>query len=264
MLIVGERINTSRTGIEPAVQERDAAFIQEEAAKQVKAGSYYIDVNCGTLLEQEPQGLAWLVKTVQEKDEVPLCIDSPNPLALAEALKVHRGKALINSISGERNRYEQIVPLAREHKTALVALAMNDTGMPTTAKDRISAAGKLIDRLTKNGFDIEDIYIDPLIQPISTDGTQAVAVLETISAIMKSYTGIHSICGLSNVSFGLPGRGMINRSFVIMCIAAGLDTVICDPLNKELIKAIYTAEALTGKDEYCMEYIKGFRSGRLE
>lgn len=263
MLIVGERINTSRPGIEPAVRNRDAALIQLEAENQVKAGSQYVDVNCGTLLEEEPAALVWLVKTVQEQLDSPLCIDSPNPLALAQALKEHKGKALINSISGERDRYEQIMPLVREHRAGVVALAMDDTGMPTTAKDRIQVAGKLIDRLTKDGIELDDIYIDPLIQPISTDGAQAVAVFETIASIMREYPGIHTICGLSNVSFGLPGRGLLNRSFMIMCIIAGLDAVICDPMNKEMIKAIYAGEALTGRDEYCMAYIKGFRAGRL-
>ncbi|WP_371381207.1 methyltetrahydrofolate cobalamin methyltransferase [Sporomusa aerivorans] len=264
MIIIGERINTSRPGIEPAVRNRDVAFIQEEAGKQVQAGSCYVDVNCGTLLEEEPAALSWLVQTVQEKVEVPLCIDSPNPLALALALKEHKGKALINSISGERDRYEQIVPLVREYKAGVVALAMDDTGMPSTAKDRIRVAGNLIDKLTQNGVPLTDIYIDPLIQPISTDGTQAMAVLETITTIMNTYPGIHTVCGLSNVSFGLPGRGLLNRSFMIMCIAAGLDAVICDPLNKEMIKAIYAAEALAGTDEYCMEYISEFRNGRLD
>lgn len=263
MLIVGERINTSRPGIEPAVRNRDAALIQLEAENQINAGSQYVDVNCGTLLEEEPAALVWLVKTVQEKVDSPLCIDSPNPLALSQALKEHKGKALINSISGERDRYEQIAPLVREHKAGVVALAMDDTGMPTTAKDRISAAGKLIDRLVKDGVALDDIYIDPLIQPISTEGSQAVAVFETIFKIMKEYPGIHTICGLSNVSFGLPGRGLLNRAFMIMCIIAGLDAAICDPMNKEMIKAIYAGEALTGRDEYCMEYIRGFRAGRL-
>ncbi|CVK19456.1 methyltetrahydrofolate cobalamin methyltransferase [Sporomusa sphaeroides] len=263
MIIVGERINTSRKGLEPAVKSRDAAFIQAEAESQLKAGSTYIDVNCGTLLGDEPEALSWLVRTVQEKTDAALCIDSPNPAALAAALKFHKGKALINSISGESGRYEPVVSLIQEYKASVVALAMDDAGMPSTVKDRLAAADRLITRLTKDGVAVEDIYIDPLIQPISTDGTQAMAVFETISTIMKAYPGIHTICGLSNVSFGLPGRGLLNRSFVIMCITAGLDAVICDPLNTEMIKAIYAAEALSGRDEFCMEYIDAFRAGRL-
>ncbi len=263
MIIIGERINTSRKGIEPAVRSRDTVLIQTEAENQLNAGSTYIDVNCGTLLDNEPEALSWLVRTVQEKVDVALCIDSPNPIALAEALKFHKGRALINSISGESGRYEPIVPLIKEYKASVVALAMDDAGMPTNVKDRLSAADRVITRLTKDGIAVEDIYIDPLIQPISTDGTQAMAVFETISTIMKEYPGIHTVCGLSNVSFGLPGRGLLNRSFVVMCITAGLDAVICDPLNTEMIKAIYAAEALSGKDEFCMEYIDAFRAGRL-
>jgi cobalamin-dependent methionine synthase I len=263
MIIIGERINTSRPGVEPAVRERNAAYIQNEVAMQLAAGATIIDVNTGTLLDEEPEALAWIVKVAQETEAVPLCIDSPNPAAIKAALAVCKGKAVVNSISGEGTRYQEIVPLVKQYGTGVVVLTMDDGGIPSTSSDRIKVAGSLIERLTADGVSVCDIYIDPLVQPISTDRTQCLAVTETISATHKLYPGIHTTCGLSNVSFGLPARKLLNRTCLSMFVAAGLDSVICDPLDKEMMKAIYAANVLVGRDDFCVGYISAYRSGRL-
>ena len=264
MLIVGERINTSRKGIEPAVRGRDLEFIKNEVVLQVAAGAGMIDVNAGTLLEGEPEALAWLTQVAQAEANVPLCLDSPNPLALSAALKVHKGKALINSISGEEERYRAIIPLAKEYQAAVVALTMDNNGIPTDAMGRLNVARKLIQRLNADGIDLSDIYIDPLVQPIGTDSNQGAAVLGTISVIKAEYPDVHVICGLSNVSYGLPIRRLLNRTFLAMCVTVGLDGVICDPLDRDMMKAIYASAALAGKDEFCMGYINAFREQRLD
>ena len=151
MIIIGELINTSRDEVEPAVKERDKEFIQKLAKEQEEAGADFIDVNCGTLIKEEVEAMEWLVKTVQEVVEVPLCIDSPNPAALKRGLEIHEGKALVNSITAEEERYEETLPLIKEYNASVVALVMDDGGMPQDAEDRIRVATKLIEDLSNDG-----------------------------------------------------------------------------------------------------------------
>lgn len=264
MIIVGEKINTSLKGVTEAVKNRDAAFIQQRATEQAENGAHYIDVNCGTLIDQEEEALAWLVETVQKVVDKPLCIDSPNPAALAAALKLHKGKPMINSITAEKDRYERILPLVKQYNAAIVALVMDDEhGMPVDAPTRIKVGNRLVEMLLKDGVPAEDIYIDPLIQPISTNGEMALVALETIKGIKAAHPNVHFMCGLSNVSFGLPKRALLNRTFLVMCMMAGLDGAILDPGNREMMSIIYAAEALLNKDKFTKNYLKAFREGRL-
>lgn len=263
MLVVGERINTSRPGVEPAVRERNKKFIIDEVVRQASAGAGMIDVNAGTLQDDEAEALNWLVQVAQGAMDLPLCIDSPDPDALMKALRVHNGKALINSITGEDARFGEIFPLIVEYRAAVVALAMDDSGIPADSAGRLRVAGRLVERLTAGGMSPGDIYVDTLVQPVSTDTNHGAAVLETIAGIKKNYTGVKTICGLSNVSYGLPSRRLLNRTFLAMCVAAGLDAVICDPLDRELMQTVYAADAIAGRDEFCIAYITAFREARL-
>lgn len=264
MIIVGEKINTSLKGVTEAVKSRDRAFIAQKAVEQAENGAHYIDVNCGTLIEEEVAALPWLVQVVQVAVERPCCIDSPNPLALASALKVHRGKPMINSITAEKERYHSIIPLVQEYGAAIVALLMDDEhGMPHDAATRIKVGVKLIENLVRDGVAVADIYIDPLIQPISTDSKMALVAVDTIKGIREAYPNVHFMCGLSNVSFGLPKRGLLNRTFLVMCMLAGLDGAILDPGNREIMSMIYAAEALLDKDMFMKNYLKAYRSGLL-
>lgn len=265
MIIVGERINSSRKAIAPAVAARDERFISEEALKQKAAGALYIDVNCGTMIDEEPECLEWLVKTVQETNQEALCsLDSPSPVALERALKVHRGKPLINSITGEKERLERILPLVRDYKTAIVALAMDDQGMPETAEERFAIAARLVTHLTQAGVNLDDIYLDPMVRPVSTGGQYGRVVFETIQKINREFPGVHTICGLSNISYGLPARKLINHTFLIMAMMAGLDAAILDPLDKRLMSLLHAAEVLLERDEYALNYITAFREEKLE
>ena len=265
MIIVGERINSSRKAIAPAVAARDAGFIGQEALKQISAGALYIDVNCGTMMEEEPECLEWLVKTVQETSQGGLCsLDSPSPLALERALKVHQGKPLINSITGEKERLEKILPLVRDYKTAIVALAMDDQGMPETAAERFQIAASLVNHLTKAGVALGDIYLDPMVRPVSTGGHYGRVVFETVQKINREFPGIHTICGLSNISYGMPARRLINHTFLVMAMMAGLDAAILDPLDGRLMSLLRAAEVLLERDEYALNYISAFREEKLE
>ncbi len=265
MLIVGEKINTSLKGVTEAVLSRDSEFIINLAKYQADFGAHYIDVNCGTLIGKEVEFLPWLVETVQGAVNLPCCVDSPDPEALAAALKIHKGVPLINSITNENERYEQIIPLVKEYNGKIVALAIDDEyGMPKTSELRIKVANDLIKRLNNDGVENDRIYIDPLVQPISSSPDMGVIVIESIKGILENNPGIHFMCGLSNVSYGLPKRGILNATFLNLCIMAGLDGAILDPGNKRMMGMIYSTEALLNRDKFQKKYLTAFRKGLLE
>ena len=264
MIIVGEKINTSRLKIAEAVTNRDADFIVQAARDQAEAGANFIDVNAGTFLEKETECLCWLVETVQAHIDLPLCLDSPDPAALSEAIKLHKGEPMINSISLEKDRYESLLPVITSHPCHVVALCMSQTAMPISVEDRVEAASELIKRLTDNGIPIEKIYVDPLVQPVSVDVRMGIAIVGAINKIMQDFPGVNTICGLSNVSFGLPKRGLINRNFLALAMANGLSAAIMDPTDKKLMSTLISVEMLLGKDEYCEKYIDAYQNGILD
>lgn len=264
MIIIGELINASRKSIAAAIEAQDAATIQKIAKEQADAGANFIDVNAGIFQDKEPEYLEWLVKNVQEVTDKPCAIDSPSPKAIETALKVHQGTALINSISMEQDRYDKLMPLLSGSDLKVIALCMSDEGMPQTVEDRTKIADKLIDSLQQNKVPLENIFVDPLVQPVSVDKTFGIGFLDAVEKIMTDYPGIHTACGLSNVSYGLPGRKHLNRSFMIQAIIKGLDGAIINPLDRGMMSAIVTGEALAGKDDYCMAYLKAFRAGLFE
>jgi len=263
MIIVGEKINTSRKSIEEAVEKRDAAFIARVAREQAEAGAHYIDVNAGTFVGQEIDYLCWLVETVQSEVGLPLSLDSPNPRALSEAMKRHKGEPMINSISLEEDRFQSLFPIITSQPCHVVALCMAQTSMPTTVEERVQVGSELIHKLTGGGIPLEKIYVDPLVQPISVDTGMGIATLGAINRIMNDFPGVNTICGLSNISFGLPERRIINRNFLALCIAYGLSAVILDPADKQLMTTLVTVEMLLGRDEYCGNFIDAYQNGRL-
>lgn len=263
LTIVGERINSSRPPIAQALEERNSAFLQAEARKQVEAGAHYLDVNAATLMAAEEESLAWLVTTVQQAVAVPLCIDTPNAAALAAALKVHRGQALVNSISAEKTRYESFLPLIKEYQPLVVALCLDDAGIPGTMEGRVAIAERLRDKLVAEGIPQESLYFDPLIQPISAEPEAARLALETMIRLKQRLPGVRLICGASNVSFGLPSRRQLNRTFIALAMQSGLDAALIDPLDRQVVASILAASALLGRDQYCRNYLKAHRQGRL-
>ena len=264
MLVVGERINSSRKGIEAALRERNSEFVTKEAKDQVDAGAHVIDVNTATLMDQETESLKWTIQLIEDSVSVPICIDSPNPMAVVEVLPFCKGMAMINSITAEAERYAKLIPLIQEHKPHVVGLCMDDRGMPDTAEDRTRIASDLIEKLTNDGVPIGDIYIDPVVTPVSTDTRFGVAVLNAVETIMKEFPGVHTICGLSNVSYGLPNRRQVNQMFLVMAMTRGLDAVILDPCDKRIMANLITTMTLLGKDEFCTNYLKAFREGKFD
>lgn len=263
MIFVGELINSSRPSVAKAIEAHDRYFIQQTAREQFENGATFIDVNAGIFVDDEIKHLKWLVESVQQAVEAPCCIDSPNPKAIEAALSVHRGAAMLNSISLEKARYETMLPVISGGNLKVIALCMSDLGMPETADQRVAIAEKLINGLVKNNITIENIYIDPLVQPISTNDTFGIEFLEAIQRIMTNFQGVHTICGLSNISYGLPERNFLNQTFAVMAIGRGLDACILNPLDKRIMASIIAAEVLMGKDAYCANFINAFRSGKF-
>ena len=263
MIIVGEKINSTRKRVAAAIENRDEPAIRALAVNQAEAGAQFIDVNAGTFLEREAECLCWLVETVQAAVDLPLCLDSPNPKALTDAIRLHRGEPMINSISLEKDRYDALLPVVASQPCHVVALCMAQTGMPVTTEERVAVGAELVEKLTAAAVPVERIYVDPLVQPVSVDIRMGIAALEAICEITNRFPGVNTICGLSNISFGLPGRKLINRTFLAMAIAHGLNAAILDPLDRDLMAAVFAGEMLFGRDEYCEHFIDAYQEGRI-
>ena len=267
MLIVGELINTSRKAIKEAVEKKDAAYIQQIAREEAEAGADYIDVNCGTQFGQEVEVMEWLVSTILElKLGKPLCIDSPDAKALDAGLALATKLApefqlMINSINFEQERYAEVLPLVGKYNAKIVALLMDDTGMPVTAEDRLGVADKLYEGLTGAGVAPENIYFDPLVKPISVSDKAGLEVLDTVKLLTQKYPKCHKMCGLSNVSYGLPNRKILNSFFVSQTMVHGMDGFIVNPCDKLMMGTIAASQALLGDDQFCMGYLTAHRKG---
>lgn len=264
MIIVGELINASRKAVAAAIDSQDKDTIQKMAKDQENAGADYIDVNAGVFGNQEAGYLKWLVETVQEVVEIPCCIDSPNPSVIEAGLSVHKGTAMVNSISLEKERYEKMLPIIAGTDAKIVALCMSDAGMPETADQRLNNADELINKLIGSNIKIENIFVDPLVQPVATNHIFGYEFLIVIDQIRTQFKGVHTMCGLSNISYGLPERKLLNRTFMVMAIAKGLDGAILNPLDRRMMAYIAAAETLTGKDDFCMNYINAYREKKFE
>lgn len=262
MLIVAERINSSRKQIAEAISRRDAAFIQSEALNQVNAGCDYIDVNSGNF-RNEAECLKWLVDIVQEVTDTPLCIDSANPETIRHVISAVKQPPMINSINLKPSRLEPVLPLVVDYKAKVIALCESERIMAATTEAKLDIAAKLVENVATRGIPLDNLYIDPLIFPLATDSRSALASLEAIERIKKDFPGVHTICGLTNISHGLPNRRLVNRTFLISALARGLDSAILDPSDKELYSALKASLMILGHDEYCLEYITAYREKRL-
>ncbi len=263
MIIIGELINASRKSVGKAIENQDEETIARLAKDQSEAGSDFIDVNAGIFEDKEADYLQWLVDIVQRHTDKPCSIDSPSPPAIEAALSVHKGTPIINSISLEKQRYDSMIPLLAGTDLKVIALCMSDDGIPQTVDDRLEIAHDLIHGLTGAGLPIENIYVDPLVQPISVNTAFGAEFLDAVERIAHAFPGVHTVCGLSNIGYGLPARKLLNRAFMAMAIAKGLDTAIVDPLDREMMAFLIAAEALMGRDDFCTRYLQAYRAGKL-
>ena len=264
MIIIGEKINGTRKAVSAAIREKNHEFIKQLAVSQVEAGAHYLDVNAGTSPEREPEDMAWLVETIQEATEAPLCLDSANPQALKAGLDLARKTPIINSVSGEKQRIDLVLPLALEYKTGLILLALDDqVGIPNTCEGRVEIVGRLIKLALDGGLAEEQLFVDPLVTAIATGDKNAMITYDTIKKVREVHPGVHLTCGLSNISFGMPLRSLINRTFMAMCIQVGLDSAIIDPNDRDLMGVMLTAEMLMGQDKFCQKFSRAYRAGKI-
>ncbi len=261
MIIIGEKLNSTIPAIRLAIEAYDREAIADLAKKQIMAGATFIDINAGMFQEDEPERLAWMVEVIQEAVDAPLSIDSPNPVAIRQALAVNKNHhVLINSITAEPRRFDDVLPLILEYNTSVIGLCMGTDGIPQTVLERMKIADNLVTNLCKAGMAEKDIYLDPLVLPISTGSENGNIALETIRQMRAEFPKAHIACGLSNISFHLPARQLMNQTFLVAAIYAGLDGAIIDPLDKRLMSMIYASEALFGKDKHCKNYLKEYRA----
>lgn len=267
MIIIGELINGTRKRIKQAIAERNADYLVDLAARQAKAGADFIDVNPGTVGEAEVEDLVWLVETAQQATDKPLCLDTPNAEAMQAGLEAYQGQAtpMINSISLESERLETMLPLVKDAGVNLVALALSDEGMPSRPRQREEVAKQLIDTLIEQAeLPAEHIFVDPIICPLSTQPEVLSQITQAIAAIHEHNPEVHITSGLSNISFGLPNRRLLNRVAVSLFMQAGMDSALLDPLDHQMRAQICATEALLGQDEFCMNYLSAYREGKLE
>jgi 5-methyltetrahydrofolate--homocysteine methyltransferase len=265
MLIIGESINGTIPKVGQAIQEKNEAFLRELAKTQYECGAQMLDVNAGVAGGNEVEDLPWLIRLVQKEVPIPLMIDSANPDALKAALAVYQHSELpiLNSISGEEEKWNRLFPVVAEKKGKIVVLCMDDQGIPKTIEGRIAVADRLYKRLLQAGLPEDYIYFDPLVLAISVESDAGLVTLDTIRALRSHFPKSHVICGASNVSMGLPGRKLINRTFLAMAIYAGLDALFIDVRDQALLSTIYAASPLINQDNYCMQYIKAFRAKKV-
>jgi len=262
--IIGERINpTGRKAVLEALQAGNFDIVRKDALDQVAAGAAVLDINAGVPGADEPALIQQIIRNVTEVVDTPLCIDTANPLALAAALSIYEGKALINSVNGEEHSLARVLPLAKEHGAAVIGLCMDDNGIPATAEQRFTVAVRIIERAAKLGIALEDVVIDPLAMTMSADSKAGRVALDTIEMVVKEF-GVNISMGASNISFGMPDRKLINATYIAMAIHAGLTCPITNPLQVEVRTAILAADLSMGRDEYGMGWIKAYRKREKE
>lgn len=260
-VIIGERINpTGRKRLAKSLAQGDMSFVRQEALAQVEAAAQVIDVNVSAVDVDEERILPLTVQTVAEAVDLPISIDTANHKALAATLAIGPGKPLVNSVTGKKASLEAVLPLVKERGCAVIGLCIGEESIPKEAQRRLEIAEKIIDTAQAYGIPPEDVIIDPLAMTVGADHRAGVVTLEAIMLIRMNL-GVNIVLGGSNISFGLPERSLINRSFLAMAMAAGLTCAIVDPLDVEIRKTIATYNLLLGRDEYAMQFLARSRGG---
>lgn len=265
MLLIGESINGTVQKVGEAILDRNESFLRELAKVQYESGAQFLDVNAGVAGGNEAEDLPWLVEIVQKEVPLPLMLDSANPEALKAALSVYRNSELpiLNSISGEEKKWNKLFPVIVEKRCKVVVLLLDDQGIPKTIEERLHIAKRLYKNLLQANIPPDHIYFDILVLSVAVEPEAALITLETIKTIRVNFPDAHIICGVSNVSMGLPGRRLINRTFLTMAISAGLNTLLIDVRDQALLSSIYASKILINQDPYCLEYLQTYREKKI-
>ncbi|MGD9209972.1 MAG: methyltetrahydrofolate cobalamin methyltransferase [Desulfobacteraceae bacterium] len=261
MIIIGEKINGSIPSVAQAIEKRDAEFIKLLAKSQADAGASFIDVCASTDVAVELETIKWLIDIVQQATDTPIAVDSPNAEICAEAIKLCNKPGLVNSVSMEGNKIELVFPVIADTKWECAALLCDDSGIPKSGEQRLQVFAAIMEKAKEYGIAPSRLHIDPLVEMLCTAEDGINTVLAVIREIKAQYPDIHVTGGASNISFNLPARKFVNQAFLVLAMGAGMDSAIINPLHKHMMGLIYATEALMGNDEYCMEYITGYREG---
>ena len=258
MIVIAEKLNGSIPSCAKAIAERDEEYIRTYAKKQADAGATYIDV-CASVKENELETMKWMIDLVQEVTDTPIAVDSPDAQVCVDSLAFCKKPGLLNSVSGEGNKIETVFPVIKDTKWDCMALLCDDTGIPRTAAKRIEVLDRIMAQATEYGIDHSRMHIDPLIEMLCTSEDGIAMVVEVMNYIKKNYPTTHISGAVSNISFNLPARKLVNQAFTVLAINAGMDSGVLDPLNRDLMGVIFATEALLGQDDFCMEYITAYR-----
>lgn len=263
MIIIGEKINGTIPSVKKAIAERDEQFIRDLAVRQVEAGADYVDVCAGTAPEVEVETLKWLMDIVQDAVDKPLCIDSPNPKTIEQVFPYAKQPGIINSVSEEGDKCEVIYPLLQGTDWQVIALTCDNKGIPSNVERRVEIAETLVDKAQRYDITPDRIYIDPLVMALSADNKSLLNFVETMTAIKKIYPTVKFTSGLSNISFGMPLRRVINQAFLTIALYAGMDSAIMDPCNREMLAMLLASRALLGQDRHCRAYYNAYRKNMI-
>jgi cobalamin-dependent methionine synthase I len=259
MIVIGERLNSSRDDVLDALKRKDGEYIVGEAKAQERAGADYLDINAAALLAGELETLKWAIPLIQGRVSIPLAIDTPSGQAMSEGLSLHKGRAILNSLSGETRRIKEFIPIIKEHKPRVIVLCLDDEGIPKESDKELSIALRMVELLEREGIKPEDIFLDPLVRPIGVEDEAGQLFFESLEKIKAHLPQVKTVAGISNVSFGLPERHLLNRTFLTLATERGLDAAILDPLEKGTLAAVASAEALLGRDPSLKRYLAFIR-----
>ncbi len=259
MIFIGERINAGFKDIKRAIQEKDPEPIRKRAREQTEAGADYLDVNMGTA-SNKPEDLCWMIETVQEVSDLPISIDNNKPTLIKAALPICRKPPLINSLTADEAKLDEMLPVIKEYDASFIGLVMDEAGSPKDANKRGENAGRIVAKIMEYDIEPDHLFLDPIVMPLKFMQEQAVEIMSAASQF-RLFTDppCHIVCGLSNVSNGTKHKGLINRTFAAMLVANGLDAVICDVRDEELVDTVLTAELFMNKQIYADSYIEAFR-----
>lgn len=266
LIIIGEKINGSIPSVAKAIAERDSEFIKERARKQAASNATYIDCCASVPEAEEVETLKWMIDCIQEVTDLPISVDSPSADVLVQAYQFCKRPGIFNSVSGEGDKIDKIFPVMAKEENKdwqVIALLSDDTGIPKCAADRLRVFEKIMAKAKEYGISPNRIHIDPLVEMLCTSEDGIAMNIEVIQTVRKQYPSIHITAAVSNISFNLPVRKLINYGFLILAMNAGLDSAIMDPTNRDMLGLTYATEALLGEDEFCMEYIGAYREGLI-
>lgn len=266
MIIIGEKINGTRKAVKEAILARDRAYIEQTALEQANAGADYLDVNAGTNPDREAEDMLWLLDVVQSVTEAPVCIDSSSPATLKLALEHVKRRPMVNSINADPHRLQNFLPLINDKSCPVIALALDESkaGMPKNTEERLENVSRIFAATRAANIPDNMIFVDPLIMSVSTDITAGQEVLACMRAVRETYPEAHIAGGLSNISFGLPVRELVNRTFLTLAMASGMDSAVCNPANRALIESLKAAEMLLGRDRFCRKYTVAAKEGFIK